>query len=338
MEKPLAGKNILVVEDEVVFRTVLAEYLGSLGATIHQAENGLAALYQLKGHSPDLILCDLAMPKMGGIEFVEQLLLKGIKIPVLVISATDKMADIAQVLRLGVKDVLLKPIVDLNRLREAVLACLYPTLFTSHAIEETELIQDWEALRKNPRGALQLLKQLQPPAQQTLAHCRINYRQLTMVEKPGLVLDIAALSDKDLAFYCLDVTRAGDNGVLAALLLRVLFNGILQEHLTHQQQRLPQMSSLLKQVNLLLRRTHLDGQFPLLVGYYHVEYQNLILVSAGLHANISAGKNQIQLNNGVPLGTLKTAHLNQVSQRCEAWQCQVWGGGSRLRLMLAAEE
>ncbi len=85
---------------------------------------------------------------MGGIEFVEQLLLKGIKIPVLVISATDKMADIAQVLRLGVKDVLLKPIVDLNRLREAVLACLYPTLFTSHAIEETELIQDWEALRK----------------------------------------------------------------------------------------------------------------------------------------------------------------------------------------------
>lgn len=40
MEKPLAGKNILVVEDEVVFRTVLAEYLGSLGATIHQAEMG----------------------------------------------------------------------------------------------------------------------------------------------------------------------------------------------------------------------------------------------------------------------------------------------------------
>ncbi|VFS97691.1 orphan two-component response regulator [Yersinia enterocolitica] len=260
------------------------------------------------------------------------------KVPILVISATDKMTDIAQVLRLGVKDVLLKPIVDLNRLREAVFACLYPALFTSHAIEESELIQDWEALRKNPYDAAQLLKQLQPPAQQTLAHCRINYRQLTMVEKPGLVLDIAALSDKDLAFYCLDVTRAGDNGILAALLLRVLFNGILQEHLAHQQHRLPQMSSLLEQLNQLLRRTHLDGQFPLLVGYYHVEYQNLILVSAGLHANVNAGKNQIQLSNGVPLGTLKTTHLNQISQRCDAWQCQVWGGGSRLRLMLSTDE
>ncbi|CNE63435.1 two-component system response regulator RssB [Yersinia mollaretii] len=338
MEKPLVGKNILVVEDETVFRTVIAGFLGSLGATVHQAGNGLEALDHLKVESPDLILCDLAMPQMGGIEFVERLLIQGVKIPVLVISATDKMADIAKVLRLGVKDVLLKPIVDLNRLREAVLACLYPALFTSHAIEETELIQDWEALRKNPQDAAQLLKQLQPPAHQTIAHCRINYRQLTMVEQPGLVLDIAALSDKDLAFYCLDVTRAGDNGVLAALLLRVLFNGILQEHLAHQQQRLPQMSSLLKQVNQLLRRTHLDGQFPLLVGYYHVEQQNLILVSAGLHANVSAGKNQVQLSNGVPLGTLKTAHLNQISQRCDAWQCQVWGGGSRLRLMLSADE
>ncbi|AJI94188.1 two-component system response regulator RssB [Yersinia ruckeri] len=337
MDKPFTGKNILIVEDEMVFRTLLNNYLSSQGASILQASNGLEALDLLKTNTPDLILCDLAMPKMGGIELVEQLLLLGVKVPVLVISATDKMTDIAQVLRLGVKDVLLKPIEDLTRLRETVLACLYPSLFTSPAIEETELIQDWDALKKNPSEAAQLLHQLQPPAQQTLAHCRINYRQLTGIEQQGLVLDIAALSDNDLAFYCLDVTRAGDNGVLAALLLRVLFNGILQEHLASQHQRLPQMSALLKQVNQLLRRTHLDGQFPLLVGYYNTEFKNLILVSAGLHANVSAGKNRIQLSNGVPLGTLKTAYLNQISQRCEAWQCQVWGGGSQLRLMLSAE-
>ncbi|ANI29155.1 response regulator of RpoS [Yersinia entomophaga] len=337
MDKPFTDKNILIVEDEMVFRTVLNNYLSNLGASILQASNGLEALNLLENSMPDLILCDLAMPEMGGIELVEQLLVRGIKTPVLVISATDKMTDIAQVLRLGVKDVLLKPIDDLHRLREAVLTCLYPTLFSSPAIEETELIQDWDALKKNPFEAAQLLHQLQPPAQQVIARCRVNYRQLTGVDQPGLVLDIAALSDSDLAFYCLDVTRAGDNGVLAALLLRVLFNGILQEHLAGRHHRLPQMPALLKQVNQLLRRAHLEGQFPLLVGYYNSEYKNLILVSAGLHANVSAGKNHIQLSNGVPLGTLRTAHLNQISQRCEAWQCQVWGGGSQLRLMLSAE-
>ncbi len=67
-----------------------------------------------------------------------------------------------------------------------------------------------------------------------ISHCRINYRQLVSADQPGLVLDIAPLSDNELAFYCLDVTRAGDNGVLAALLLRALFNGLLQDQLGQQ--------------------------------------------------------------------------------------------------------
>ena len=337
MELPLTHKRILIVEDEQVFRSVLVGYLTSLGAETGEATNGLQALSAVDDFKPDLILCDLAMPEMGGIEFVEHLRLQGLQIPVLVISATDKMADIAKVLRLGVQDVLLKPLTDLNRLREAVLACLYPNMFTSKAIEEVELFQDWDALSKNPSKTVKLLKQLQPPVQQTIAHCRINYRQLTTGENPGLVLDIAALSEKDLAFYCLDVTRAGDNGVLAALLLRALFNGVLQDHLANQQHRLPQMSALLKQVNQLLRQGELDGQFPLLLGYYHAENKNLILVSAGLHANVNTGDNQIQLSNGVPLGTLGATYMNQISQRCTAWQCQVWGSGGRLRLMLSAE-
>ncbi|AHG18285.1 response regulator of RpoS [Chania multitudinisentens RB-25] len=337
MALPLTDKRILIVEDEQVFRSVLVNYLKSLGAQTTEAINGLLALKAVEDVNPDLILCDLAMPEMNGIEFVEHLRLQGRQIPVLVISATDKMADIAKVLRLGVQDVLLKPLTDLNRLREVVLACLYPNMFTSQAIEEIELFKDWDALSQNPSEAVRLLKQLQPPVQQTIAHCRINYRQLTPAESSGLVLDIAALSDKDLAFYCLDVTRAGDNGVLAALLLRALFNGLLQEHLANQQYRLPQMSALLKQVNQLLRQAKLEGQFPLLMGYYHAEYKNLILISAGLHAEVSADDKPIQLTTGIPLGTLDAAYMNQINQQCEAWQCQMWGSGGRLRLMLNIE-
>ncbi|WP_375592574.1 two-component system response regulator RssB, partial [Klebsiella pneumoniae] len=185
----------------------------------------------------------------------------------------------------------------------------------------------------NPIAASRLLQELQPPVQQEMSHCRIHYRQLVSADKPGLVLDIAPLSENDLAFYCLDVTRAGDNGVLAALLLRALFNGLL----AHQGQRLPEMGSLLKQVNQLLRQANLPGQFPLLVGYYHSGLKNLILVSAGLNGTLNTGEHQIQISNGVPLGTLGDAYLNQISQRCTSWQCQIWGAGGRLRLMLSAE-
>ena len=46
------------------------------------------------------------------------------------------MADIAKALRLGVEDVLLKPVKDPNRLREMVFACLYPSMFNSRVEEE----------------------------------------------------------------------------------------------------------------------------------------------------------------------------------------------------------
>lgn len=259
MTQPLAGKQILIVEDEPVFRSLMDSWLSSLGASTLLAQDGVDALTQMENQKPDLMICDLAMPRMNGLQLVEHLRNAGDTLPILIISATENMADIAKALRLGVQDVLLKPVKDLNRLRETVLACLYPNMFNSRVEEEERLFEDWDALVNNPAAAAKLLQELQPPVQQQISHCRINYRQLMAVDAPGLVLDIAPLSEHDLAFYCLDVTRAGDNGVLAALLLRVLFNGLLQEQLSHQGQRLPELGSLLKQVNQLLRQANLPG-------------------------------------------------------------------------------
>ncbi len=79
------------------------------------------------------MICDIAMPRMNGLKLLEHIRNRGDQTPVLVISATENMADIAKALRLGVEDVLLKPVKDLNRLREMVLpvsipACLIPAL------------------------------------------------------------------------------------------------------------------------------------------------------------------------------------------------------------------
>lgn len=337
MTQPLAGKHMLIVEDEPVFRSLLDSWLLSLGASTTLAGDGVGALEMFARVKPDLMICDIAMPRMNGLKLVEHLRNEGDQTPILVISATENMADIAKALRLGVQDVLLKPVKDFARLRETVLACLYPNMFNSRVEEEERLFQDWDALVSDPHAAAKLLQELQPPVQQVMSQCRVNYRQLVAADQPGLVLDIAPLSDHDLAFYCLDVTRAGDNGVLAALLLRALFNGLLQEQLSQQRQRLPELGALLKQVNQLLRQANLPGQFPLLVGYYHSELKNLILVSAGLNATLNTSEQQVKINSGVPLGTLGNAYLNQISQRCEDWQCQVWGIGGRLRLMLSAE-
>ena len=267
MTQPLVGKQILIVEDEQVFRSLLDSWFSSLGATTVLAADGVDALELLGGFTPDLMICDIAMPRMNGLKLLEHIRNRGDQTPVLVISATENMADIAKALRLGVEDVLLKPVKDLNRLREMVFACLYPSMFNSRVEEEERLFRDWDAMVDNPAAAAKLLQELQPPVQQVISQCRVNYRQLVAADKPG----------------------------------------------------------------------HLPGQFPLLVVNYHRELKNHILVSAGLNATLNTGEHQVQISNGVPLGTLGNAYLNQLSQRCDAWQCQIWGTGGRLRLMLSAE-
>src|SRR5436190_2250265 len=120
MTQPLVGKQILIVEDEAVFRSLLDSYLVSLGAVTRLAGDGVEALEQIAHATPDLLICDLAMPRMNGLTLVERIRNTGNQMPILVISATENMSDIARALRLGVQDVLLKPIKDLNRLRETV--------------------------------------------------------------------------------------------------------------------------------------------------------------------------------------------------------------------------
>jgi len=337
MRPPLEGKKILIADKDTSFGSVLEGYFLSLGATPLVVSDGVSALALFHERKPDLLICDLAMPQMTGLQLIEQIRTLDNEVPILVISATENMSEIAKALRLGVQDVLLKPMNDFNRLRETVFSCLYPVMFGSRLDEQERLFEDWDALVRDPVAASKLLNELQPPVQQVIAQCRINYRQLLSIDKPGLVLDIAQLSEDDLAFYCLDVTRSGDNGVLAALLLRALFNGVLQDQLVQQHHRLPELGRLLKQLNQLLRQANLTGQFPLLIGYYHRGHRRLVLISAGLNATLSVDNQHTELRSGLPLGTLNNTYPNQMSQHCDSWHCQIWGGGGHLRLMLSTE-
>ncbi len=88
-----------------------------------EAENGLDGLRNLRDHEPDLILCDLSMPVLNGIEFVEEVSSSYPSLPLVVVSATEEMADVAKALRFGIKDFLPKPIINHSFLASAIEKC-----------------------------------------------------------------------------------------------------------------------------------------------------------------------------------------------------------------------
>ncbi len=78
----IGGKQILIVEDEPVFRSLLHGWLTSLGATTFQAEDGKDALHKMTEVHPDLMICDISMPRMNGLELVETLRNRGEQLPI----------------------------------------------------------------------------------------------------------------------------------------------------------------------------------------------------------------------------------------------------------------
>lgn len=332
MIPPLTDKHILLVEDDAVFRSMIAGYLTSLGAVIGEAEDGEQALVYVEKFQPELMICDLNMPNMDGITLVDRLRHQGCQVPVIVISATEKIADVDKMLRLGVQDVLLKPISDLNNLRDALLSAFYPYLFSSPASDEIAMLEDWAELSGKPQEVLHLLKQLQPPTEQDICGCKVSYHYLALVDRPSIIFDVAPLSEEDFAFYCLDISKVGNKGVLAALMLRALFNNLLQEHLMEQSGVLPQMSTVLNRINKLLHQSYLEGQFPFLAGYHHVSKQRLLVVSAGLNVTVEASERKYELQDSVPMGTLQTLYPSQTSLAAKNWSCRISGKGGYLQL------
>ena len=67
------SKNILIVDDASAIRKVVALALNEAGYNVHEAVDGLDALDKLKSTNVDLMICDVNMPKMDGIEFLDKI-------------------------------------------------------------------------------------------------------------------------------------------------------------------------------------------------------------------------------------------------------------------------
>ena len=113
--------KILIVEDEASIRRVLVKILSEEDKTheIYEAEDGLIALNKIKKENFDLVLCDIKMPKMDGIEVLE--FAKKIKpeIPIVMISGHGDLDTAVDSMKKGAYDYISKP-PDLNRLLNTV--------------------------------------------------------------------------------------------------------------------------------------------------------------------------------------------------------------------------
>lgn len=102
------SKKILVVDDDPHIREVLRFALEKAGMTVREAENGRVALEVVNGFQPDLIILDIIMPEMDGLEFCKNLR-KTTELPILFLSSRDDEIDRVIGLEIGGDDYVTKP-------------------------------------------------------------------------------------------------------------------------------------------------------------------------------------------------------------------------------------
>ncbi len=131
--------KILIIEDEAAIRRVLSKILSEENESykVEEAEDGLQGVEKVKNEEYDLILCDIKMPKMDGVEVLEAVKKIKPEIPMVMISGHGDLETAIQTMRLGAFDYISKP-PDLNRLLNTV----------RNALDKKQLVVENKILKK----------------------------------------------------------------------------------------------------------------------------------------------------------------------------------------------
>ena len=124
--------HVLVIDDEPIIRLLIRDYLEDSGYRVQEAADGQQGLERFRADSPDVVLVDLRMPKIDGLEVLTTIAREAPEIPVIVISGTGLMRDVIEALRLGAWDYITKPIEDMEMLEHAI----------SKALERARLLRE----------------------------------------------------------------------------------------------------------------------------------------------------------------------------------------------------
>lgn len=115
-------KKILVVDDSMLVIKILKSRLEAIGYMVIYAQDGIEAIEKIQEESPSLIILDLMLPKLGGIEVMRKLKsdeYESVNVPIIAMSANNSMLQKKKATNVGAKFFIRKPI-DLDELEEKI--------------------------------------------------------------------------------------------------------------------------------------------------------------------------------------------------------------------------
>ena len=321
MHKPSA--KLLLIDDDEVVRASLAAYLEDSGFQVLQAGNGLQGLEVFEREQPDLIICDLRMPQIDGLELIRRISQINSEMPVIVVSGAGVMSDAVEALRLGAADYLIKPLEDLAVLEHSVHRALDRSRLR---LENQRYREKLEAANRELQASLHLLQEDQNAGRQV----QMNMLPTTPWEADGLhfahqiipslylsgdFADYFRVDEHRVAFYLADVSGHGASSAFVTVLLKFMTTRLLYEW--RRNGVLPEFkpSDVLGHINRGLINCKLGKHVTMLGGVIDLQSGQLTYSIGGhlpLPVLFSEGEACYLEGRGLPVGLFEEASYNDL--------------------------
>ena len=281
--------TLLIIDDDDVVRASLAAYLEDSGFSVLQAGNGQQGLQVFEEHQPDLVICDLRMPQMGGLELIRQVSERAPQLPVIVVSGAGVMSDAVEALRLGAADYLIKPLEDLAVLEHSVRRALD----RSRLVLENQRYRDkLEAANRELEASLHLLQEDQTAGRQVQMNMlpespwvagefAFEHQIIPSLYLSGDFVDYFRVDERRIAFYLADVSGHGASSAFVTVLLKFMTTRLMFE-LKRSKMREFKPSEVLSHINRGLINSKL-GKHVTMVGGVIDEESGLLTYAVGGH-------------------------------------------------------
>lgn len=311
MHNPSA--TLLIIDDDDVVRASLAAYLDDSGFRVLQAPSGPQGVELFDAEHPDLVICDLRMPQMDGLELIRLISERQTDIPVIVVSGAGVMSDAVEALRLGAADYLIKPLQDLAMLEHSVRRALDRSRLR---LENRRYREQLETANRDLQASLHLLQEDQDAGRQVqmnmlpVTPCHLDDFQFAHQIIPSLYLsgdfvDYFRVDEHRIGFYLADVSGHGASSAFVTVLLKFMTTRLLYESRRGRTLRAFKPSEVLDHINRGLINCKLGKHVTMLGGVIDQE-RNVLHYSIGGHLPMpvlyTGGSARYLEGKGLPVG------------------------------------
>lgn len=274
--------RILLIDDDSQIRLVFRKFLERRGYQVFEAAAGREGLAATEREFPDLILLDLNLPVMTGLETLGQITQRCPDIPVIIVSGSGRMNDAIEALKAGATDYLIKPLPDQSALTHTVETNLERARLTrqNRAIRQ-ELELHHEQLREDEEAGRKVQARLFPPTDWSVGGYRFQHCVITSLVLSGDFVDYFSVNDRCAAFCGVDVSGHGISSALVTVLRKSLITKY-REHLADRQDRLIlEPARLLERLNKDLLQENLGKHLTMFYGVVDLKAHTLCYTCGG---------------------------------------------------------